>query len=102
MNRVRKNDTVEVICGGQRGERGSVLDILLKKDKVLVKGVAITTRHAKARKQGETSGIKKQERYIPLSNVMPVCTACKKATRVNFVVIEDESKRTCNRCKEIF
>ena len=56
-----------VLSGKDKGKKGTVIEILPKKDKVVVKDVAIVTRHVKARKQGDVSGIKKEERYINLS-----------------------------------
>ncbi|MDR3550176.1 MAG: 50S ribosomal protein L24 [Candidatus Babeliales bacterium] len=103
MARVKTNDTVIVLTGKDRGKKGAVIALSLKNDKVMVKGIAIATRHAKARKQGETSAIKKEETFIALSNVMPVCGSCKNPCRVNFKVLEDGKKsRACNNCKEIF
>lgn len=103
MARVRKNDTVMVITGKDKGKTGTVLEVRPKKNKGLVKGVSVVTRHVKARRQGETSGIKKEETFICLSKVMPVCTACNKPSRVNAKTLEDGKRaRTCNRCNEIF
>ena len=62
--RIKKNDTVVVLSGKDKGKTGSVIEILPKKGKVMVKGVAVVTRHVKARKQGEVPGIKKEETYI--------------------------------------
>ena len=101
--RVKKNDTVIVLSGKDKGKRGSVVDILPKKGKVVVKGVAVVTRHAKARKQGEMAGIKKQESFIDISNVMPLCASCQKPCRVGSSVLEGGKKaRSCKRCHEIF
>lgn len=101
--RIKKNDTVEVLAGRDRGKRGTVLEVEPKKGKVLVKDVAMVTRHLKARKQGETGGIKKMEAFIDLSKVMPVCKACGKPCRVNAKLLDDGAKvRMCNRCKEVF
>jgi large subunit ribosomal protein L24 len=103
MERIKKNDTVVVTTGSSKGKKGSILSISLKKDRVVVKGIAIASKHAKAKKQGEVSGIKQQERSISISNVMPVCSACKKATRVNIKIVDgNKAQRMCNRCKEIF
>ena len=100
--RVKKNDNVIVLTGKDKGKKGVIIDILPKKGKVMVKGVAITTKHYKARKQGETSGIKKEESFIDISGVMPICSACKKPSRINVKVLEGNKKvRICNRCKEI-
>lgn len=102
MNAVRKNDTVMVITGKDKGKKGTVLEINPQEDKVLVKGVAIVTRHAKARKQGDVSAIKKTESFIDLSNVMPICSACKKPCRINTKVVDSKRIRVCNNCKEVF
>ena len=101
--RVKKNDTVMVITGKDKGKQGSVIEIEPKKGLVLIKGVAIATRHVKARKQGEVSGIKKQESFIDASKVMPVCTACQKPCRVASAILESGKRaRACKRCHEIF
>lgn len=102
MNAVRKNDTVMVITGKDKGKKGTVLEINPQEDKVLVKGIAIVTRHAKARKQGDVSAIKKTESFIDLSNVMPICSACKKPCRINTKVVDSKRIRVCNNCKEVF
>lgn len=103
MARIKKNDTVQVLSGADRGKIAAVIEILPKKGKVLVKGVNIKTHFVKARKQGETSGIKKLEGFIDLSNVMPVCSACKNACRVNAKILDEGTKiRVCNTCKEAF
>lgn len=103
MMRVKKNDNVKVLMGKDKGKESKVIVVSPKDGKVLVKGVAMVSRHAKARRQGEVAGIKKEESYIAISNVMPICTACKLPARVNVKVLEDGKRaRACNRCKEIF
>ena len=101
--RIKKNDQVKVISGRDKNKKGSVIQVLPKKGVVLVKDVAIVTRHVKPRKAGEQGGIRKEESYIRLSKVMPICSACKQAVRTNTKVLEDGKKaRMCNHCKEIF
>ena len=68
---IKKGDSVFVLTGKDRGKKGVVIAILPKKGKVMVKDVAVVTRHVKAKKQGETSGIKREEQYIDISNVTP-------------------------------
>jgi large subunit ribosomal protein L24 len=103
MERIKKNDTVVVLTGKDKGKRGSVIDILPKKGKVKIKGVAIVTRHVKARRQGEVSMIKKEESFIDISNVMPIDPKTDKPSRVNFARSEDGSKaRIGNVSKEAF
>lgn len=101
--RIKKNDTVIVKAGKDKDKRGTVIEIVPKKAKVMVKDVAVVKRHAKARKQGDVAGIKKKESYIAISKVMPFCTACNKPCRINSKILQDGKKvRICNRCKEIF
>lgn len=101
MMRIKKNDTVLVLTGRDRGKRGTVLEVLADKGLVKVAGISMVTKHYKARKQGETSAIKRQEGYIHASNVMLI-SSDKKPCRVNFKILEDGKKvRVCNRTKEI-
>jgi len=102
MARIKKNDTVLVLSGKDKGKRGTVAEVLPKKGKVLVQGVNVVIRHAKARKQGDTAGIRHEERPFDISNVMPICPYCKKPCRVGAKFLEDEKKvRVCAGCKEI-
>ena len=76
MQRIKKGDTVEVIAGKDLGERGEVLAVLPKEDRVVVQGVNILKRHRKARQSGNQqipAQIVEFEGPIHLSNVMLVC-----------------------------
>lgn len=102
MMRIKKNDTIVVLTGKDKGKQGIVVDIVVDKNLVKVAGVAMVTKHYKARRQGETSAIKKQESFINLSNVMLISPIDSKPCRVNFKVLEDGSKvRVCNRTKQV-
>lgn len=101
--RIKKNDSVVVLSGKDRDKKSTVIEVLPKKNKVLVKDVAVVTRHVKARKQGDVAGIKKEEMYVNASILMPICASCKQACRVNARLIENGKRvRVCNRCEEIF
>ncbi len=101
--RIKKQDTVLVLAGKDKDKKGQVIDIVPGKDMVMVKDVAVKTAHVKARGRGERSGIVRSESFISSSKVMPVCTSCKKACRVNVVTLENGSHaRACNLCKETF
>lgn len=102
MNRLKINDTVTVIAGKDKGKSGQVIEILPKKGKVKVKGIALVAKHKKARKQGEVSGIRQIESLIDISNVMPVCRACKVPTRVGVKSVDDAKLRICRQCHEAF
>lgn len=103
MMRVKKDDEVVVITGKDSGKRGKIIDILPKDGKIKVKDVSVLTKHFKAKKQGQVSSIKKEESYIDISNVMPICSACAKPSRMKSKFIEDGKKaRICSHCQEVF
>lgn len=103
MERIKKNDTVLVVAGKDKGKTGSIIEILPVKGKVKVKGISIITKHAKAKKSGETSSIKKLEAFIDSSNVMPICSSCKKPARVGVKIEKNDKKiRMCKRCDATF
>lgn len=102
MVSIKKNDTVQVISGKDAGKQGAVLAILRKKGKVMVKGIALATKHTKPRRQGETGGMKVRESFIDISKVQPVCNSCSKPTRVGSKTVEGEKRaRVCIRCQEL-
>lgn len=103
MQRIKKGDTVEVIAGKDLGERGEVIAVLPKEDRVVVQGVNILKRHNKARQAGNQqipAQIVEFEGKMHLSNVMLVCPTCDKRSRVGFHVREDGYKvRVCKNCQ---
>jgi len=96
---VRKNDTVVVISGVDKGKRGKILSAYPKNGKVVVEGVAMVTKHQKPRGQGMPGGIIHKEAAIPASKVLLVCPKCNRATRNAHQILEDGSKvRVCKKC----
>ena len=69
---IKKDAMVIVLTGRDKGKKGRVIAVFPKKDKVKVEGVAIQTKHVKARRAGEASGIRKEEGFVHISNVKPV------------------------------
>lgn len=98
--RVKKNDTVLVLNGRDKGKQGVVIEFSEKKGKVKVGGVAEVIKHQKAKKQGQTSAIIKTESFVDTSNVMLVCTSCKKPTRIGSKQTDNGKVRVCKRCNE--
>ena len=96
---VKSKDTVVVISGKDKGKQGQVISVRPAEGKVTVEGVAMVTKHQKARAQGQQGGISHKEAYIDASNVMLVCKKCGKATRVSKKVLDDGKKvRVCKKC----
>ena len=101
LARIKKNDTVVVLFGKDKGKQGRVVECVRKNDEFIVEGLAINIKHVKARKQGEVAGVKKMEGYILGSKVALWCSVCKKPARVNVKTIDTDKRiRVCNRCKE--
>ncbi|MBZ0293454.1 MAG: 50S ribosomal protein L24 [Anaerolineae bacterium] len=102
MQRIKKGDTVEVIAGKDIGERGEVVAVYPKEDRVAIEGVNLLKKHQKARQAGRQqvqAQIIEFEGPIHLSNVMLVCSSCDKPTRVGYRIREDGSKtRVCRKC----
>jgi large subunit ribosomal protein L24 len=102
MMRIKKNDLVIVLTGKDKKKQGKVIEVDNSSNKVKVEGIALLTKHVKARKQNEFSAIKKVESFIDLSNVMLVSPIDLKPTRVNYKILDDGRKvRICNRTKEV-
>ena len=97
--KIRKDDTVIVLSGKERGKKGKVLATMPQTGKVIVEGVNMATRHTKPRRQGETGGIIQQEAPLYASKVMRVCPKCGKPTRAAYKFLADGSKaRVCKKC----
>jgi large subunit ribosomal protein L24 len=103
MQRIKKGDTVEVIAGKDLGERGEVVAVLPKQNRVVVNGVNVAKKHQKEQQKGGQripAQIIEFEAPIHLSNVMLVCTQCNQKTRVGFRIREDGYKvRVCKKCQ---
>ncbi len=81
--KIKKGDTVLVTTGKDKGKKGKVLKVLPKEDRVIVEGVNIQTKHAKA-KQNVPAEIRKQEGPIHVSNVMYYDNKAKAPTRIGY------------------
>ena len=99
--KVKKNDTVLVITGKDAGKTAKVLAAMPKTNKVVVEGINMQKKAKKARSAQEVSQIVDQAGPINASNVMVVCPACEKATRVAYKVEGDKKVRVCKKCGAI-
>ena len=100
--RIRKNDTVEVITGRDRGKRGKVLQVLPTKGRLVVQGINFIKRHTRPNPQRNIKGgIAEREASIHVSNVMIVSPDDDKRTRIGSKVVEGERVRTSRRSGEV-
>ena len=95
---IRKDDTVIVLSGKDKGKKGKVLTVMPKDGKVIVEKVNVISRHQKPRKQGEEGGIIKKEAPIYACKVQRVCPKCNKPTRIGHKVEGDKKVRVCKHC----
>ena len=89
---VKLNDTVVVLTGKDAGKTGKVVSTSPKAGRVTVQGVNLQKKHQKARKANAVSQIVEREGSIDASNVMVICDACGKATRVKHSFVEQDGK----------
>ena len=95
---IKKNDTVIVLSGKDKGVKGKVLEAMPAKEMLIVEKVNVATCHTKPRKQGETGGIVKRETPIRACKVALYCEKCGKGVRVGFKMDGDKKVRICRKC----
>jgi large subunit ribosomal protein L24 len=90
--KIRKDDTVLVIAGNNRGKTGKVLVVLPKNNRVIVEGVNIRKRHTKPNQKNPQGGIVEKEAPINVSNVMILDPKTNEPTRIGTkIIIDDKS-----------
>jgi len=104
MRKIRRNDTVMVIGGKDRGKTGVVREVLTSKDRLVVEGVNLIKKHQRPTQQAGVSapgGIVVKEASLHASNVLLVCKSCQKAVRTGLRLRPDGVKvRVCKKCGE--
>jgi len=98
--KIRKDDTVEVIAGKDKGKRGTVVRVISKKDAVIVSGVNIVKKAMKKRSQQDQGGIVEVEAPLNISNVGIVCKKCGRPVKVGYKMNGDKKVRVCRKCGE--
>ena len=100
--RIRRDDTVVIITGKDRGKKGKVRRAFPDEDRVVVEGLNMIKRHSRARRATRQAGIIELEAPIHVSDVMLVCNKCGNPTRISFRFLDDGRKvRICNSCREV-
>ena len=97
--KIKSGDTVKVIAGDHKGSEGKVLQILKDKDRVVVEGVNMISKHTKPSAQNPQGGISKFEAPIHISNIMLVENGT--TTRVGYKMEGDKKVRISKKTKEI-
>ena len=97
--KIRKDDTVQVIAGKDKGKRGQIVRIIAKKDAVIGSGINIVKKAMKKRSQQDQGGIAEIEAPLHISNVAIVCKKCG-PTKIGYKIDGDKKIRVCRKCGE--
>lgn len=99
---IKKNDTVLVITGKEKGKRGRVLSVYPLKDQLLIEKINMIKKHMKPSRKYTQGGIIEKEAPLHISNVMLICPKCNKPTRIGNSLLQDGMKvRMCKKCREV-
>ena len=97
--KIRKDDTVEVIAGKDKGKRGQIVRVIRDKDRVIVSGVNLVKKAMRKRSQQDQGGIVEIESPLNISNVAIVCKKCG-PTKIGYKIDGDKKTRVCRKCGE--
>ena len=98
LSHIRKGDPVIVVAGKEKGKRGHVQRLLLKKDRVVIERINMLKRHVKPSQKHPQGGVIEKEGSIHVSNVRLYCGKCDAPRRA---LAKDESGkkvRACTKC----
>jgi large subunit ribosomal protein L24 len=100
---IRKNDTVLIITGKDRGKRGRVLKVLPDKNRLIIEGMNLIKRHTRPNPgKNIKGGIVEREASVHASNAQLVCPECGAQTRVGRKILGDGRKvRVCRKCEGV-
>ena len=97
--KIKRDDTVQIVSGKDRGKSGRVLRVDTEKGRVIVQSLNMVRKAVKPKRQNDKGGIIDVEAALDISNVMIVCKKCG-PTRVGFSIEKDGKKRVCRKCGE--
>jgi large subunit ribosomal protein L24 len=98
--RIKKGDTVYVNAGNDKGKTGKVLEVIREKDRVVVEGINMVSKHTKPNAKTPQGGIIKQEAGIHISNVNLIDPASNKPTRVGYKMVDGKKVRYAKKSGE--
>jgi large subunit ribosomal protein L24 len=106
---IKRDDTVRVLAGKDRGKEGRVVRVMPKERRVMVDGVAMAKKHQRGtgrrssrggQQLFQQGGIIDVETFIDISNVQVVCKSCGRPTRIGHRLDDDGRKvRVCRKCE---
>ena len=97
---IKKGDTVYVNAGNDKGKTGKVLEVIPSKDRAIVEGINIVSKHTKPNPKHPQGGIVKQEASVHVSNLQVVDPKTGKATRIGRKVVDGKIVRYAKKSGE--
>ena len=99
--KVKTGDTVVVIAGKDKGKQGKVLATFPSENKLIVDGVNVAVKHQKPKSAQDKGGKVNVNLKVDVSDVMLVCTSCKKSSRIGYKEVNGEKVRFCKKCGKV-
>ena len=99
--KIKSGDTVKVIAGDHKGSEGKVLKVDREKNKAIIEGVNMVSKHTKPSAKNPQGGIVKKEAPIHISNIALIDPKSKKATRVGIKVEGDKKVRVSKKSNQV-
>ena len=100
--RIRTGDNVLVIAGKEKGKTGRVERQDPEKDRLIIEGVNLVTRHMKPKPGIAQGGRIQKEAPIHASNVVLICNKCNEPTKPKTTFLDTGSRvRSCTKCQEV-
>src|SRR5262249_17905748 len=96
---IKKGDSIRIISGKDRGKTGSVLHVFPEKNRISIDGLNMFSKRIRPKQQGQKGEVISAPRPMHVSNVMIVCSSCKRPTRVGYRYEGDTKVRYCKKCK---
>jgi large subunit ribosomal protein L24 len=100
--RIKKNDTVVITTGKEKGKKGRVLAFASSKNSIIIEKINVVKKHMKPSRKFTQGGIIEKEAPVHVSNVMLICPKCNKPMRIRTTFLQDDRKlRMCRKCNEV-
>lgn len=98
--KIKSGDTVKVIAGDHKSEQGKVLKVDREKNRAIIEGVNLVSKHTKPNAKNPQGGIVKKEAPIHISNLALIDPKTKEATRVGYEVRDGKKVRFSKKSKQ--
>ena len=101
MQKIKKNDIVQIIKGKDKGKQGKIISLVKDGACAIVEGLNLSKKHKRQSRQDQKGGIITIEMPVSVANLMIFCKHCSKPSRIGIMAQKDGTKtRICKSCKE--